>query len=508
MKHKKKLASTFFIASLLATTPLWLQPQTMTVQAATNQGQEAKLSSAAEKTLQTLYAIQPELKNTDKKITGLKNGVYELRFDKGIAPGKMELYAMVGLDATTGALHRYENEQEMQKQNNQPSEAVAKQKSAAFLQKLLGDDFKKYKATQTTKGEWDAVTYTRHEHGVPVFTDRYVVGVNNTSVMYVNTFEGAPLRADSSLFAKPGKVMSKEEVTGKIASLMELTYSAHKKETGKPALKYSLESTGYLDAVTGEEFESASSLKSRYSDVIAVKPGGKKLTVSNADEAVKVLTEQFQIKMDGIELERDAHTPAEMKGEGETIYRSKGRDGRITVYTNNNEVTGFQVRGKVEMGNAIQHGNKLANAQLSYEQAKEKAMQFLQPYLDVSVKELKIDQTKIMMPSATAYSFSFYALHDGVVVTDQQYLVNVDGQTGEIVNFMDYFTKPTAPFPDKKTAISKEAAAKQFLKDRPAVLGYMFPVQNEKVQAKPSLVYSIDTVSYFLLDAVTGKSFK
>ncbi|MGG4449046.1 YcdB/YcdC domain-containing protein [Brevibacillus porteri] len=508
MKHTKKLASTLLMASLLATTPLWLQHPTMIVQAATIQGQGVKLSPAAEKTLQTLYAIQPELKSMDKKINGPKNGVYELRYDKGIAPGKMELYAMVGLDATTGALHSYENEQEMQKQNNQPSEAVAKQKSAAFLQKLLGDDFKKYKATQTTKGEWDAVTYTRHEHGVPVFTDRYVVGVNSSSVMYVNTFEGAPLRAASSLFAKPGKVLSKEEVTGKVAALMELTYSAHKKETRKPTLKYSLESTGYLDAVTGEEIESASSLKSRYSDVIGVKPGGKKFTVSNADEATKVLTEEFQMKMDGITLETDTHTPAEMKGEGETIYKSKGRDGSITVYTHNNEVTGFQVRGKVEMTHTIQHGNNPANAQLSYEQAKEKAVQFLQPYLDASVKELKIDQTKIMMPSATAYSFSFYALHDGVVVTDQQYLVNVDGQTGEIVNFMDYFTKPAAPFPDKKTAISKEAAAKQFLKDRPAVLGYMFPVQNEKVQAKPSLVYSIDTVSYFLLDAVTGKSFK
>ncbi|MFS0556797.1 YcdB/YcdC domain-containing protein [Brevibacillus sp. 179-C9.3 HS] len=508
MKHTKKLASTLLMASLLTTTPLWGQTPTMTAQAATDQGQEVKLSPAAEKTLQTLYTIQPELKSMDKMIYGPKNGVYELRFDTVVAPDKMQLYASVNLDATTGALHSYENEQEMQKQNNKPTEEVAKQKSAAFLQKLLGDDFKKYKATQTTKGEWDAVTYTRHEHGVPVFTDRYVVGVNSTSVMYVNTFEGAPLRAASSLFAKPGKVLSQEEVTGKVASLMELTYSAHKKETGKPALKYSLESTGYLNAVTGEEIESASSHKTRYSDAIAVKPGGKRFTASNADEAAKVLTEEFQIKMDGVKLETDTHTPAEMKGEGETIYKSKGRGVSITVYTNNNEVTGFQVRGKAESASATQHGNKPANAQLSYEQAKEKAVQFLQPYLDPSVKELKIDQNKIMMPSATAYSFSFYALHDGVVVTDQQYLVNVDGQTGEIVNFMDYFTKPSAPFPDKKIAISKEAAAKQFLKDRPAVLGYMFPVQNEKVQAKPTLVYSIDTVSYFLLDAVTGESFK
>ncbi|MGK5510276.1 YcdB/YcdC domain-containing protein [Brevibacillus formosus] len=508
MKQTMKLASTILMANLLVTTPLWLQHPTTTVQAATNQGQQVKLPPAAEQTLQTLYAIQPELKSMDMKIDGPNNGVYELRFDKRMAPGKMELYAMVGLDATTGALHSYENEQEMQKQNNQPSEAVAKQKTAAFLQKLLGDDFKKYKATQTRKGKWDAVTYTRHEHGVPVFTDRYVVGVNSTSVMYVNTFEGAPLRAASSLFAEPGKVMSKDEVTGKVAALMELTYNARKKETGKPALKYSLESTGYLNAATGEEIESASSRKSRYSETIAVQPGGKKFTASNADEAARVLTEEFQIKMDGITLETDTHTPAEMKGEGETIYRSKGRDGKITVYTTNNEVTGFQVRGKIESASAKQHNNKPANAQLTYEEAKEKAVQFLQPYLDSSVKEMKIDKIKIAMSSATTYSFSFYALYDGVIVTDQHYLVNVDGQTGEIVNFMDSFTKPTAPFPDKKTAISKEAAAKQFLKDRPAVLGYIFPVQNDKVQAMPTLVYSIDAVSYFSLDAVTGKSFK
>ncbi|WGV59464.1 hypothetical protein QIH01_29015 [Brevibacillus brevis] len=98
MKHTKKLASTLLMASLLATTPVWLQHPTMTVQAVDNQ-EQMKLSLAAEKTLQTLYTIQPELKNMDKKMNGPKNGVYELRFDKRIAPGKMELYAMVVLDA-------------------------------------------------------------------------------------------------------------------------------------------------------------------------------------------------------------------------------------------------------------------------------------------------------------------------------------------------------------------------------------------------------------------------
>ncbi|PSK07560.1 hypothetical protein C7R94_28275, partial [Brevibacillus sp. NRRL NRS-603] len=93
MKHTKKLASTLLMASLLATTPLWLQHPALTVQAVDNQGQEVKLSPAAEKTLQTLYTIQPELKNMDKKMNGPKNGIYELRFDKEIAPGKMELYA-------------------------------------------------------------------------------------------------------------------------------------------------------------------------------------------------------------------------------------------------------------------------------------------------------------------------------------------------------------------------------------------------------------------------------
>lgn len=507
MKHTKKLASTLLMASLLTTTPMWAAPPAMIALAQANQGQEVKLTPAAEKTLQTLYSIYPEMRGMNKMIHLSENGVYQLRFDKKISPDKQQLYSFVDLDATTGALRSFTNEPEMGKESK-PTEAVAKQKSAAFLQKFLGADLNNYKAAQTGQGDWDAMTYTRYENGLPVFSDYYVVGVNNTGVTYVNASEGAPLRVSSSLFAKPGKGLSKEAITSKVASLMELTYFASARETGKPSLTYSLESTGYVDAATGVEVISASSHKSRYSDVIAVKPGGKKFTVSNGDEAARVLSEEFHVNMKGISLETDNKTPAEMKGDQETIYRSKGGNGTVTVYTNNKEVTGFQIRGKIDTVSSIQHENKPANAQLTYEQAKEKALQFLQPYLDASVNEMKIDQSMILMPSATAYSFSFFALHDGVVVNDQMYLVNVDGQTGEIVNFMDYFTKPIAPFPDKKKAITREAVAKQFLTEHPAALGYMFPVQNEKVQPKPQLVYSLDTRSLFSLDAITGKSRK
>lgn len=505
MKHTKKMTSALLVASILATTPMWDRQPAMAAPATQNQGQEGKLPQVAETTLHVLYTIQPELKKMKRTVLPPKEGVYSLRFDKQIAAGKTELYAFVELDAATGALHRYENEQVGEGQDP-PSEAVAKQKSAAFLQALLGADFNKYKASQTAKDDWSAVTYIRYENGLPVFTDRYVVGVNSTGVMYVNTFEGAPLRASSALFAKPGNVLPKEEVMRKVASHMELTYAARDRKTGKPSLRYSLESTGCLDAVTGEEIASGSATKSRYSGPLPVKPGGKKLTASSASEVAKVLAEEFRINVEGVSFEADQTMPAEMKGERETIYKSKAGNRHITVYTDNKAVTGFQIRDGLSAPGAAQNGNHPENARLTYEQAREKALQFLQPYLDPSVKELKLDQDMVLMPSATAYSFSFFALHDGVVVSDQHYLVNVDGQTGEIVNFMDYFTSPAAPFPDKKTAISKEAAAKQFLHAHPFALGYTFPVQNGKLVTKPRLVYFLDKTSSFLLDAVTGKS--
>ncbi|NQF16310.1 hypothetical protein HPY31_20725 [Brevibacillus sp. HB1.3] len=498
MNYTKKLVTTMLTASILATTPMWGQHPVLTAQAETNLG----LPPAAEQTLQTLYTLQPDLKSMDLMINPPKNGVYELLFN---STDQKERYARLLLDAETGALHTYENEYEA-KQKNKPSAAVAKQNADALLQALLGDDFNKYRASQESN-DWQ-VTYTRYENGLPVFTDRYVVGVNGKGVMYVDTLEGAPLRASSELFVQPGKVLVEAKLPEKVASFMELTYSAHEKATGKPALTYSLKSSGYMNAVTGEKVESASSHTSRYSDVIAVKPGGKRFAARNADDVKRVLAEQFQINMEGIGFDMDERILPEKKGVEGTLFKSKGGADKILVYTNNKDVTGFQIRREGGAATATQHQNHPENVQLTYEEAKEKAVQFLQPYLDASVKKLKIDQSKISMPTATAYSFSFFALHDGVVVSDQEYLVNVDGQTGEIVNFMDYFTKPTAPFPDKKKAISKEAAAKLFLKAHPTELGYVFPVQNKKVQAQPVPVYSIDTRSYFKLDAVTGKAFQ
>ncbi|MGG4454533.1 hypothetical protein [Brevibacillus porteri] len=39
-------------------------------------------------------------------------------------------------------------------------------------------------------------------------------------------------------------------------------------------------------------------------------------------------------------------------------------------------------------------------------------------------------------------------------------------------------------------------------------LGYVLPVVGGKLQQKPLLVYTVDTISGFRMDAVTGKAFK
>ncbi|MFS0556799.1 YcdB/YcdC domain-containing protein [Brevibacillus sp. 179-C9.3 HS] len=473
-------------------------------------GQELKLgdvSLAAKQTLEKLFNLVPELKTIEAEVIGKEDGVYEIIFYQ-VEQGKERRYASVEMMAATGKISSYDNEMAINEEAPPPTETQAKQMSAAFLQVLLGDEFKQYQASQTSGNEWDAVTYMRYENGLPVFSDRYVVGVNSKGVTYVNTFEGAPLEISSESFAEPDSVLSEEEVAEKVASLMELTYSASASHTGQPSLEYSLQTTGYLNAVTGEEVWGESSHKNRYSDPIPVTPGGKKVTVQTETEVAKALVDQFQMKLDGFNLTVDDRTSKEMKGEQNTIYKAKEGRGRVNVYSHNGTITGFQIQRRIETASSTQHQNNPVNAQLSYEEAKEKAVQFLQPYLDSSVKELKIDESKIAMPFATAYSFSFYALHNGVVVSDQHYLVNVDGQTGEIVNFMDYFSQPTGPFPDLDSAISREEAAKLFLQNHPAELGYILPITGEKLQQKPLLVYTMNTISGFMLDAVTGKVFE
>ncbi|MDC0763992.1 hypothetical protein POF51_25075 [Brevibacillus sp. AG] len=470
-------------------------------------GQQLKLaevSPAAKQTLEKLFNLVPELKTMEPKVIGKEDGIYEIVFYQK-EQGREQRYAFVEMMAATGKISSYENEKAMNEEAPSPTEAQARQMSAAFLQVLLGDEFKQYQVSQTSGNDWDAVTYTRYANGLPVFTDRYVVGVNSNGVKYINTFEATPLQISSESFAEPDSVLSEEELSEKVTSFMELTYFASSRNTGKPSLTYSLQTTGYVNAVTGEEVWGEASHKSRYSDPIPVTPGGKKVTVQTEEEVAKAVAEQFQVKLDEFIL---TGGDKKMKGEQMTTYKAKDGLGRVTVYSNDGVITGFQVRRSKETASSTQHQKHPVNAQLSYEEAKEKAVQFLQPYLDSSVKELKIDETQMSMPSATAYSFTFYALHNGVIVADQHYLVNVDGQNGEIVNFMDYFTSPTESFPELDTVLSREEAAKRFLQSHPVELGYVLPVADGKLQQKSLLVYTVDTISGFRLDAVTGKAFK
>ncbi len=67
----------------------------------------------------------------------------------------------------------------------------------------MGEDFKKYKASKTSKdNSWDAVTYTRYENEMPVFDDFYVVGVNTKGVIYVNAGDVEPHKKDVNPFLR------------------------------------------------------------------------------------------------------------------------------------------------------------------------------------------------------------------------------------------------------------------------------------------------------------------
>lgn len=462
------------------------------------------LSPAAKQTLDKLLELVPELKKMKTEAYGEKGGIYAISF-KQMEQEKELLFATVEVVAASGKMKSFDKMKVTNEEAGMPTEQQAKQVSAAFLQELLGAEFARYQASQTGSEDWQAVTYTRYENGFPVFSDRYVVGVSGNEVSYVNTFEGVPLRLPAESFSKPDSIMSEAEVLAKVASLMELGYFAVDRATGKPSLRYSLESTGYLHAETGKEVWGEASNKSKYSDPIPVTPGGRKITVLTMQEVAKAMSEEFQVNMNGFALAGKEQTSTEMMGEQQTIFEEQGKKGRILVYTNNQKIRGFQIRHGFEKAGAGQRSTQPENAWLSYAEARDRAIQFLQPYLDRGVTALKIDESEISMPYESAYSFNFFALHDGVVVHDQNYLVNVDSQTGEIVNFMDYYTSQAAPFPDVNTAIAKEAAAQAFLQSHPAVLGYVLPVENGKMTEKPLLVYSLDVQSFFMLDAVSGK---
>ncbi|WP_286177075.1 YcdB/YcdC domain-containing protein [Brevibacillus brevis] len=275
--------------------------------------------------------------------------------------------------------------------------------------------------------------------------------------------------------------MKKDQLIRCIPPLLQLMYKTGENQTD---LVYSAVFSGYVDAVTGAELITNRQYRTWRWKPISLTPGGKVLKVTNEQEAVRIYESEFGMSLKGSTLNG-------FHNEMESIYFSP--DEKELLVAKDGDVIGF-----TSYSNALPQKGK---ATLSEKQVLEKAVQFMQPYLKQEEKEfyyiLNTDEE-----NPNKYEVKFVPSVEGLpLVYGRCIVIRVNGFTGKIIGYFQVLDQKPAKLPDKRKAISIDAAAKALLA-KPTELRYIYPFINGEKLAKPVLVYSINVND---INALTGK---
>ncbi|MGG4440533.1 YcdB/YcdC domain-containing protein [Brevibacillus fortis] len=497
----KKLMITVGAAALLFSSPLWVTQPQVTVQAAAATSTQAQLSQAVQKTIDKLNKHYPELKNAEKAISRnnqMRDVIHiQFRIFSNKERTKVSLYADARIDVNSGALLSFSaRDIPGKKPTARPTEAMGKEKAQSILKDFIGDAIKQYRIEEVTvNGEGTEavanVRFVRVVNQIPVKEDGYVVAINGAGKMdYINAGDATGLQMDTSKFAAPSGVKQPDEISKHLEDMMHLSYEQKAKDISagfRPV--YSPVFTGYLDARSGAEIESGWTTKNKYGKPITVTAGNQRVFAKTNEEIATALS-TFTPVPEGTVFKM---TKGGLALEGEKEYDAKVGNKRFLVTTTNDQITYFHVM------ESLPREKRLTEAA-----AEEKAMAFLQPYLDAEVKEL-IPQ--MINKEEGMQSFLFFPVYQGIMVEGQVYSVKVDMHTGDIVSARFPVANANLSYDDASNVVGPEQAVQALLKANPLTLSYVFPSPNGRYQATPVLVYE-QKERGGKVDAVTGQSIK
>ncbi|MGK5507028.1 YcdB/YcdC domain-containing protein [Brevibacillus formosus] len=275
--------------------------------------------------------------------------------------------------------------------------------------------------------------------------------------------------------------MKKDQLSHFIPSRLQLIYTHGENQTD---LVYSSAFSGYIDAGTGAELFTVRQYRKWRWKPISLTPGGKVVKVTNEQDAKRIYESEFGMSLKG-------STFKGVHNETESVYFSP--DEKELFYTKDGDVIGFKIYSNAPP--------QKGQATLSEKQVLEKAVQFMQPYLKQEEKEfyyiLNTDEE-----NPNQYVVEFVPSVEGLpLLYGRCIVVSVNGFTGKITEYFQKLDQKPAKLPDKRKAVSIDAAAKALLA-KPTELLYIYPFINGERLAKPVLVYSIDVND---IDALTGQ---
>ena len=467
-------------SSALLTALLLLSPSLGTVmanQTGNQQGaarfQEHQLSEKAKRTEQKLQMLVPALDDTSRHITleTKDQPVYEISYEKN-----NEFFARAYIHAETGKLLTYLlNDKDLEI----PDDKLAYKSADTFMEGWIGEMRSLYKVTRLPVGD---VIYSRYVNGIEVVGDEFQLAVNSAG-MVTSVWEGENTltNVNPADFLPPAQAMKKDQLSRFIAPHLQLMYILGENKT---VLVYSTVFSHRLDAVTGAELIPDRQYITRRYKPISLTPGGKVVKVKNEQDATRIYESEFGISLKG-------STFNGYNSDANRVYVSP--DENEVLFTKDGVVIGFKSYSNAEP--------QKGKAALSEQQVLEKAVQFLQTYLKEEEKEFyyRVNPDR---ENPHEYVVEFVPSTEGLPLEyGKGFGMGINGVTGKITWYNQELDQQRTKFPDKKMAVSTDAAAKALLAE-PTELRYIYPILNGKRSAKPVLAYSISGKN---INALTGK---
>ncbi|OUQ86699.1 hypothetical protein B5G50_19745 [Brevibacillus brevis] len=469
---------------------------------------ESELSQAAIRTLEKLYEKYPPFRESEKRVyvTKAPREVYDIDFRTFSNKERTEvsLYARAKLDAKSGLLLGFDPEKipGQEKVEGTLSKERIEQQAKAFMEPFLGKNLEQYRIEQVDGQEGadtvshEAVRLQRYVNDVQVEGDNYVIGMSDVGhIRYINSGDSTGMNLDAGQFPPIAERPSPKKTESGLAEVMQLTYERVGKKDVDYVLRYRENFSGYLDARTGKEVKTTLWRGESFRDSIAVKPGGKKTMVASAKEAAAAM-EFFGQKVEGF-IFTGSNVPEYMLGDNEREYQAKKGERFMRLTTVNNRAAAFKISYP-----ELREGDPT----LTVAELQERAILFLEPYLDSRVKTVRMQEQVYVM--GRQVELNFVREINGVMVPDQYYKVTIDGQTGEIIGVNLTFPHEQESFADVAKVISAGEAAQVYLQHHPLSPRYVFPLDNNynKIQEQPVLVYSAEILkSNGDVDAITGE---
>ncbi|MFF2530379.1 hypothetical protein ACFVS2_15900 [Brevibacillus sp. NPDC058079] len=497
----KKLMITVGAAALLFSSPLWVTQPQVTVQAAAAKSTQVQLSKAAQKTVDKLSKHYPELKKAEKTIkrNNQERDVYhiEFRIFSNKERTKVSLYADARIDANNGTLLSFSAlDIPGKKPTARPTEAMGKEKAQIILKDFIGDQIKQYQIQEVTvDGEGVEalanVRFDRVVNQIPVKDDGYVVAINGAGKLsYINAGPLTGVQMDASKFPASSGIKNPDDIGTHLEGMMQLMYEQKARDISagfRPV--YSPNFSGYLDARSGAEVESGWTTKNKYGKPITVTPGNQRVFAKTNEEIATALSTFIPLP-EGIVFKMTKGAPVL---EGEKEYDAVVGNKKFSVRTMNDQITYFHV-----------FENPPKQKVITEAAAEEKAVAFLQPFVDAEVTELV---PQMINREVGKQTLLFFPVHQGIMVEGQGYSVKVDMHTGDIVSASLPVVTGKLSYDDASNVVGPEQAVQALLKANPITLRYVFPSLNGRYQATPVLVYEPKERNG-KVDAVTGQFIK